>query len=246
MMPAARTITPRPRKCCGITGNCVNNGHPEDKYGWALAGGAKFNLQGGDMVGFNVCYSEGAAGMCTNQTTFQLYQNSDRVGLAWIADGVYAAGTQIELTKVWSALAAYEHIWNPKWRTAIGGGYVNVDYGGAATNLMLRAHPWCRRGSAASSRGRRRRGADFRSARRQQLQCGLQLLGSLYPHPVEPGAAARYRYGNTLSAQQHRVQRSSNLGGERVAARSSEWCHRRPERLVRDVPLAAQLLSMIA
>ena len=52
---------------CGVTGNCVNNGHPEDRYGWALAGGAKFNLQGGDMIGFNVCYSEGAAGLCTNE-----------------------------------------------------------------------------------------------------------------------------------------------------------------------------------
>ena len=84
------------------------------------------------MIGFNVCYSEGAAGMCTNQTTFQLYNNSNNVGSAWIADGVFANGTQIELTKVWSALVGYEHIWNPKWRTAIGGGYVNVDYGGAA------------------------------------------------------------------------------------------------------------------
>ena len=44
------------------TPNLVNNGHPEDRYGWALAGGAKFNLPGGDMIGFNVCYSEGAAG----------------------------------------------------------------------------------------------------------------------------------------------------------------------------------------
>ena len=26
------------------TPNVVNNGHPEDKYGWAMAGGAKFNL----------------------------------------------------------------------------------------------------------------------------------------------------------------------------------------------------------
>jgi hypothetical protein len=43
------------------TPNVVNNGHPEDRYGWALAGGAKFNLPGGDMIGFNVCYSEGAA-----------------------------------------------------------------------------------------------------------------------------------------------------------------------------------------
>jgi hypothetical protein len=92
------------------TPNVVNNGHPEDRYG--------------------------AAGMCTNQGSFQLYQNSDRVGFAWIADGVFNTGTQIELTKVWSALAAYEHIWNPKWRTAVGGGYVNVDYNGTATNLI--------------------------------------------------------------------------------------------------------------
>jgi hypothetical protein len=120
----------------GIGPNCVDNGHPEDKYGWALAGGAKFNLPGSDMIGFNVCYSEGAAGFCTNQTTFQLYDNSNRVGLAWIADGVFGNGTQVELTRVWSALAAYEHIWNPKWRTAWGGGYVSVDYNTAATNLI--------------------------------------------------------------------------------------------------------------
>ena len=116
--------------------NNVNNGHPEDKYGWALAGGAKFNLPGGDMVGFNVCYSEGNAGRCTNENAWQLYNNSNSVGVGWLSDGVFGTGTQIELTKVWSALAAYEHIWNPKWRTAVGGGYVNVDYNGTATNLI--------------------------------------------------------------------------------------------------------------
>ena len=119
------------------TPNNVNNGHPEDRYGWALAGGAKFNLQGGDMFGFNVCYSEGAAGRCANEAGWQLYDNSDRVGVAWLSDGVFGNGTQISLTKVWSALAAYEHIWNPKWRTAIGGGYVNVQYGSDAKNLIL-------------------------------------------------------------------------------------------------------------
>ena len=108
------------------------------------------------MIGFNVCYSEGAAGMCTNQTTFQLYNNSNSVGLGWIADGVFANGTQIELTKVWSALAGYEHIWNPKWRTAIGGGYVNVDYGGAATNLILQRTPGARGGLRRRPRRRRR------------------------------------------------------------------------------------------
>ena len=107
---------------------------------------------------------------------------------------MFANGTQIELTKVWSALAAYEHIWNPKWRTAVGGGYVNVDYNGTATNLILARTP----GAAATCGVAAASGAGncvtaFTLQRRQQLQSGLQLLGSLYPHPVEPGAAARYR-----------------------------------------------------
>ena len=119
----------------------VGNGHPADKYGWALAGGAKFNLTGGDMIGFNVCYAEGAPGFCTNNGVWTLYNSNSSVGVGWIADGVFDTGTDIELTKVWSALAGYEHIWNPKWRTSVFGGYVNVQYGSAATNGILQHTP---------------------------------------------------------------------------------------------------------
>jgi hypothetical protein len=123
------------------TPNLVNNGHPEDRYGWALAGGAKFNLPGGDMIGFNVCYAEGAPGFCTNNAVFTLYNSNSSVGAGWIADGVFANGTQIELTRVWSALAGYEHIWNPKWRTSFFGGYVNVNYNDNATALIQQRLP---------------------------------------------------------------------------------------------------------
>jgi Porin subfamily len=121
----------------GTTGaNSVNNGHPADKIGWSAAAGAQFNLPGGDALGFNACYSEGAAGFCTNQGAFQVYNASTSVGLGWIADGVFGAGTSVELTKVWSALAYYQHIWNPRWRTSWFGGYVNVDYNDTATGLI--------------------------------------------------------------------------------------------------------------
>ena len=141
MTPAAPIRCQHRCKRLRVPGNCVNNGHPEDKYGWALAGGAKFNLPGGDMIGFNVCYAEGAPGFCTNNAAFQLYNTSNSVGAGWIADGVFANGTQIELTKVWSALAAYEHIWNPKWRTSFFGGYVNVNYNDNATDLIQQRLP---------------------------------------------------------------------------------------------------------
>jgi Porin subfamily len=116
--------------------NNVGNGHPNDKLGWALAAGAKFNLQGGDMVGFNACYSEGAAGFCTNEVAFQLYNASSTVGVGWLSDGIFDVGTEVQLTRVWSALAAYEHIWNPKWRTSWFGGYVNVSYNDTAKTII--------------------------------------------------------------------------------------------------------------
>ena len=124
-----------------LTPNVVNNGHPEDKYGWAFAGGIKFNLAGGDAAGFNACFTEGAPGFCTNNNFFQLYDFSTSVGLGWVSDGIFGTGTSVELTRVWSALGFYEHIWNPKWRTSWFGGYVNVDYNGAATNSILQRTP---------------------------------------------------------------------------------------------------------
>ena len=130
----------------------TNNGHPNDKLGWAMAAGAKFNLPGGDVLGFNVCYTEGAPGFCTNQGSFQNYNSSSTVGVGWIADGVFGTGTEVELTRVWSALAMYEHIWNPRWRTSFFGGYVDVSYGDGAKNLINASLP------LAGNRGVRRAG----------------------------------------------------------------------------------------
>ena len=119
-----------------LTPNNVNNGHPADKLGWAAAVGGKFNLGGGDQIGANFCYSEGAAGFCTNTGFLLGYNASTSVSLGWSSDGVFDAGTVVEQTRVWSALAGYQHIWNPKWRTSLYGGLVNIEYGGAARDLI--------------------------------------------------------------------------------------------------------------
>jgi hypothetical protein len=94
-----------------------------------------------------ICGTIGAPGFCTNQNGFQRYNASTSVGLGWIVDGVYGLGTDIELTRAWSALAFYEHIWNPRWRTAWGGGYVNISYNQAATNLINASLPTAGAGS---------------------------------------------------------------------------------------------------
>jgi hypothetical protein len=118
------------------TPNVVTAGHPADRVGWAAQTGGMLNLPGGDMVGVNFCYGQGAVGYCTRQGVAQVYNASTSVGVGWIADGVFAAGTEVELTRVWSALAAYEHIWNARWKTSVFGGYASIDYNSNATGIL--------------------------------------------------------------------------------------------------------------
>jgi Porin subfamily len=123
-----------------VPGNNVNNGHPADKIGWAVSAGASFNLPGGDTFGVNACYAEGATGFCTNMAGYSLYNASTSIGLGWQADAVFSINPvlagQVELTRVWSALVGYQHIWNPRWRTSWFGGYVNIDYNSNATAII--------------------------------------------------------------------------------------------------------------
>ena len=45
-------------------------------------------------------------------------------------------GTNVELTTVWGINGYAQHLWSPKWRTSLYGGYVEVDYNGTATTII--------------------------------------------------------------------------------------------------------------
>ena len=40
------------------------------------------------------------------------------------------------MTRAWSVQAAYEHIWNTRWKTSVFGGYAKVDYNDTATGIL--------------------------------------------------------------------------------------------------------------
>jgi Porin subfamily len=54
------------------------------------------------------------------------------VGLSYIVDAIYNTGTPVYLTKTWSAVSYYEHVWTPQWRTSIYGGLLGTDFGSGA------------------------------------------------------------------------------------------------------------------
>ena len=88
-------------------------------------------------------WTKGAPGYATNAGAWQIYNNSQSVGIGWTNDGIFDTGTDIELTQAWSINAAYQHIWGPagtwggKWRTTVYGGYVNISYNDKAKAIIL-------------------------------------------------------------------------------------------------------------
>jgi hypothetical protein len=123
----------------GVTNSTVN-GHPADKLGFAVTGGFTINdVLGfrGDKAGLQATYSEGAAGYATRRTGPQaIYTTSSNAGFGWLSEGLYTAGSAVELTTAWNVSGFVEHFWNPRWRTSLWTSYTEIDYSGAEKAMV--------------------------------------------------------------------------------------------------------------
>jgi hypothetical protein len=138
--PPSISFSPIGGNGAGIAASGAPNGHPADKYGWAAQSGftlANFLGLQGDTLSLSGAYTQGAASYATKAVgPWEMFGNGNSVGLGWLVDGIFANGTQEELTTVWSLYGGYEHLWTPKWRTAVYGGFTGVDYDKTAFNLI--------------------------------------------------------------------------------------------------------------
>jgi hypothetical protein len=129
----------------GTTTAAKATGHDDDKLGFAVGAGAKINVPmigQGDYFQFQGTYSQGALRYIfqtpsTNWgfgdgsfTTFGILSDA-------VIGGNLALGTTgLELTTGWGVNAAYEHFWNPRWRTSLYGGYAQVSYNDTANGVL--------------------------------------------------------------------------------------------------------------
>jgi hypothetical protein len=119
-------------------------GHPGEAWGWALGTGIRFTnfLMPKDTFEAQVNYAKGAIGYVlqsdasTSYSKNFVYGSGNSVGLGYAVDGVFLNGSGVELTRVWSASAAYQHYWNPQWRTSVIGGFAQVDYSNTAQSFL--------------------------------------------------------------------------------------------------------------
>jgi hypothetical protein len=119
-------------------------GHPGDKTGFFVQGGAEVKLPmagPGDRFGFDARYSVGASGFGGGGTLSSpsLFASGNNFAAGWMSDGVFVNGSSIELTTVWTVGGAYLHGWSPTLTTSIGANYANVSYDAAAKSFFAGA-----------------------------------------------------------------------------------------------------------
>jgi len=126
-------------------------GHAEDKLGFAAGLGFKINtpfIGVGDFLQAQFTYSVGALRyVFQNPNNNWINRDGGTVGFGVLNDAVVGGtltggaggisnATDLQLTTGWGVNAAYEHFWNPRWRTSLYGGYAAVEFNSSA-NAML-------------------------------------------------------------------------------------------------------------
>jgi hypothetical protein len=120
--------------------------HPDNESGWAVGAGIKLNapmIGPGDFFQAQVNYTRGALRYIFSAVNFDYFKvDGQEYGFGLVNDAVYGGSiaggnaTQLELTTAWNVNAAFEHHWNPRWKTSLYGGYAQVSYGSLANALL--------------------------------------------------------------------------------------------------------------
>ena len=119
---------------------------PSDAIGWAIGGGAKFNLPmigKGDYFQTQVTYTEGALRYITGNygtqsgpaaitvTSGDTVTGIPTTSYGALEDAVVTgtvASYSLDLTKAWAITGGFEHHWNLNWRSSLWGDYGHVGY----------------------------------------------------------------------------------------------------------------------
>ena len=125
----------------GYYGATEATGHPSDIWGYALGVGGVLKVPTGvaDTLGFQFNYTKGAtryAALLQGGFGNVILYNSSGAAVGWIADGVYGAGTAVDLTTMWGLNVGFDHGWSPTLRTSLYGTWEHVDYSGTGQTLM--------------------------------------------------------------------------------------------------------------
>ncbi len=121
-------------------------GHPDDKWGWAVGAGIllKMPWDPKDTFAVSATYAEGAVNYVMNtpgafgarSNAANLVQDS-AIGLGWADDAYFSAATGLELTTAWNVQAGFQHYWTNSLRSSIWGSYMQFEGNSTSVNAAV-------------------------------------------------------------------------------------------------------------
>jgi hypothetical protein len=134
-LPAPAAVAP------GLLPGSTVFGHPGEAWGYAVGVGGKLVnfILPRDTIEGQASFCHGAQSYCVSTGLYGqtfVYGSGNTVSMAYAADGVFVNGSQIELTNGFNWALAYQHYWNPQWRTAIVGGQSFTWYDSTAQGML--------------------------------------------------------------------------------------------------------------
>lgn len=118
-------------------------GHPDDKWGWAVGAGIllKMPWDAKDTFAVSATYAEGAStyvmnvpGAFAGRSNFANLVQDSQIALAWADDAYFNATSGLELPKAWNVQAGFQHYWTNSLRSSIWGSYTQYEANSTAVN----------------------------------------------------------------------------------------------------------------
>jgi hypothetical protein len=132
--------------CDGGGANTVQCGAPGDKWGWAVGAGMTLKMPWDpkDTLSGQIAFAEGASRYVAFTYGNRSLHRDAGISVGAFNDAVFASGAaadgvgnQLELTKTWGGVLAFEHYWTPSLRTSWVAGYMEVEYTDNAKQLLV-------------------------------------------------------------------------------------------------------------
>jgi hypothetical protein len=121
-------------------------GHPDDKWGWAVAAGILLKMPWDARDTFAVAgsYAEGATTYVWNVPgSFGARSNGSNltqaggVAVGWLDDAYFGPLGQLELPKAWNVQAGFQHYWTNSLRSSIWASYSEWEANSAAVDALI-------------------------------------------------------------------------------------------------------------
>ncbi|BAT60742.1 porin subfamily protein [Variibacter gotjawalensis] len=135
----------------GCNGSCAT-GAFGSATGFAIGGGVKFNLPfaAGDELWIQGTYADGATSYLGPYKPYgtdgvavirgDAANGSGKFTTALLADAAIGIDGKVNTVKGYQFTVAGQHFWTPSLRTSVFGGYLKLDYSGAATDAVCTAY----------------------------------------------------------------------------------------------------------